>query len=340
MQNRQIKLACRSTGIPQPDDFRLEETKLGELADGQFRVRNQLLSIDPSMRGWLADPDEYGIAALGRKSQRVQVGEVMRSLAAGEVVESNHSDFSTGDLVTGWFGWQDYADVTPEAVVSRVTNRDLPLSLWLGVLGMNGVTAFVGLELYPELGPDKTVVISTAAGAVGSVVGQLAKSKGARVVGMTSGEAKCEYCRETLGFDYMIDYKKDDFEENLKAALPTGADLYFDNTAGSISDAVILQMAIGGKIVVCGTAAVDSWNPAPLGPRVERPILAKRLTVQGFVAFDEFPRWPQIIDQLAERVRDGSLQYREDIVDGLEQAPGSIADLYNSVNLGKRLIRL
>lgn len=340
MRNRQIRLISRPTDIPQPEDFCVEATDLGGLADGQFRVRNQLLSIDPSMRGWLADPDEYGIAALGRKSQRVAIGEVMRSLAAGEVIESHHPDFTKGDLVTGWFGWQDYADVTPEAVVSRVTAFDLPLSLWLGILGMNGVTAFVGLELYPELGPEKTVVVSTAAGAVGSVVGQIAKGRGARVVGITGGAAKCEYCREVLGFDHVVDYKNNGFAEDLEAALPDGADLYFDNTAGSISDEVILQMAIGGKIIVCGTSAVNSWNPAPLGPRIERPILAKRLTVQGFVAFDEFARWPEIIDQLAERVRDGSLKYREDIVEGLERAPGSIADLYNSVNLGKRLIRL
>lgn len=264
----------------------------------------------------------------------------MRSLAASRVVASRHPDFRVGDLVTGWFGWQDYAAVPAQAVESRVMDTDLPLSAALGVLGLNGITAYFGLLDVGQPKTGETVVVSTAAGAVGSCVGQIAKIKGCRTVGITGGPEKTRLCTEEFGYDVAIDYKNAELDSALAAACPQGVDVYFDNTAGPISDTVHRHLRIGARVVICGTASIASWDPVPQGPRVERHLLVKRARMQGLLIFDYSARFPEARTALAEWVRSGAIRYREDILEGIEQAPGAIAGLYRGENLGRRLIRI
>lgn len=284
------------------------------------------------MRGWVADVGNY--------SAPVEVGAVMRALAAGVVEESRHTDWKPGDRAMGWFGWQELAAVTPAAVVRRVTEDDLDLSLSLGVLGINGVTGLLALRKIGEPRRGDTVVVSTAAGAVGSVVGQLAKAAGCRTVGIAGGPEKVTLCREAFGYDAAIDYRAPGLAANLAAACPDGVNVYFDNTAGAISDAVLPQLAVGARVVVCGTASVADWSDWPVGPRVERHLLVKRARMQGFVVFDHLDEWDVAVAELADRVRAATLSHREEILDGLEAAPDAIAGLYRGENMGKRLIRL
>jgi len=284
------------------------------------------------MRGW--------VSAVANYSTPVGIGEVMRSFAAGTVVASRHPGYAEGEAVMGMFGWQDYAASDGSNVTRKVRETDLPLSLSLGVLGLNGVTAYFGLLDLGQPRPGDTVVVSTAAGAVGSAVGQIAKLSGCRTVGITGGPVKTALCRDVFGYDEAIDYKVGNVAAALAAACPRGVDVYFDNTAGAISDAVLAQLAVGARIVICGTASVASWDPPPLGPRVERYILVKRARMSGLLVFDYAHRYEEAVARLADWVRDGRLRYREDIVDGIEHCPGAIAELYRGENLGKRLIRL
>ena len=240
----------------------------------------------------------------------------------------------------GMLGWQDYALSDGSAISRKVLESDLPLSLSLGVLGLNGVTAYFGLLDVGQPRPGDTVVVSTAAGSVGSAVGQIAKLMGCRTVGLTGGDVKCKLCRDVFGYDEAIDYKAGELVEAVARACPRGVDVYFDNTAGAISDAVLQQLAFGARVVICGTAAVASWDPPPTGPRVERHLLVKRARMTGFIAFDFQHRYEEAITRLARWVRDGQIRYREDIVEGIENCPGAIAELYRGENLGKRLIHL
>ncbi len=330
--NRQVLLKARPAGIPQAEHFELVERPLPVPADGQVLVRNLYLSVDPAMRGW--------VSAVANYSEPVPLGGVMRSVAAGRVVESRHPDWRAGDLVTGMFGWQDFAAVDAAAIQTRVTDKDVPLSAWLGVLGTNGLTAYFGLLDAGQPKPGETVVISTAAGSVGSCVGQIAKIKGCRTVGIAGGPAKIALCRDDFGYDAVIDYRHDDLDAALRAACPKGADIYFDNTAGTISDVVLKHLNVGARVVICGTASIASWDPIPLGPRVERHLLVKRARMQGILIFDYAARYDEGRADLVRWLREGRLTYREDILDGIEQAPDAIAGLYRGENLGKRLIKI
>lgn len=330
--NRQVRLKSRPSGIPQAEHFEIATAPLPEIADRQIMVRNEYLSVEPAMRGW--------VSAVANYSTPVGIGEVMRAFAAGSVVASRHPNYREGDAVMGMFGWQDYAITDGSAVTRKVKEHDLPLSLSLGILGLNGVTAYFGLLDVGQPRPGDTVVVSTAAGAVGSAVGQIAKLMGCRTVGLTGGAVKCKLCREEFGYDAAIDYKTDGFAAALAAACPRGIDVYFDNTAGAISDAVLPQLAIGARVVICGTASIACWDPPPTGPRVERHLLVKRARMSGIIVFDYQHRYEEAIARLAGWVRDGRLRYREDIIDGIENCPGAIASLYRGENLGKRLIRL
>jgi hypothetical protein len=238
------------------------------------------------------------------------------------------------------FGWQDYAAVDGGAIQRKVVEKGVPISTSLGVLGLNGLTAFFALLDVGQPKPGETVVVSTAAGAVGSCVGQIAAIKGCRAVGIAGGPEKVRICREEFRFDAAVDYKADDFESAFDAACPSGVDVYFDNTAGPISDAVMRRLNVGARVVICGTASIASWDPPPLGPRVERHLLVKRARMQGFLIFDYAPRFPEALRELERWVLAGRIRYREDILDGIEHAPGSIAGLYRGENLGKRLIRI
>lgn len=330
--NRQVLLKSRPNGIPQAEHFEIAEMAVPEIGDRQFLVRNDYLSVEPAMRGW--------VSAVANYSTPVGIGEVMRAFAAGTVVASRHPGFAEGDAVMGMLGWQDYAVSDGSSITRKVKETDLPLSLSLGILGLNGITAYFGLLDLGQPRPGDTVVVSTAAGAVGSAVGQIAKLMGCRTVGITGGAVKRELCRDEFGYDAVIDYKAENVATALAAACPRGVDVYFDNTAGAISDAVLPQLAVGARVVVCGTASVASWDPPPMGPRVERHILVKRARMSGLLIFDYQHRYEEAIARLAEWVRAGRLRFREEIVDGIEQCPGAIAALYRGENLGKRLIRL
>jgi NADPH-dependent curcumin reductase CurA len=295
-------------------------------------VRNDYLSVEPAMRGW--------VSAVANYSTPVGIGDVMRSFAAGEVVASRHPTFAAGDRVMGMLGWQEYAVAEPAAITRKVRETDLPLSLSLGILGLNGVTAYFGLTDLGRPKPGDTVLVSTAAGAVGSAVGQIARLAGCRTVGIAGGPAKCRACIDTFGYDAAIDYKAPDFVGQLAAATPTGVDVYFDNTAGAISDAVLTRLAVGARIVICGTASVASWDPPPMGPRVERHILVKRATMSGLLIFDYAHRYEEAVARLADWVRAGELAYREDVLEGIEACRGAIAALYRGENSGKLLVRL
>jgi NADPH-dependent curcumin reductase CurA len=256
------------------------------------------------------------------------------------VLASRHRDYAKGDQVMGLLGWQDYAVSDGSAITRKIKEADLPLSLSLGILGLNGVTAYFGLLDLGQPRPGDRVVVSTAAGSVGSAVGQIAKLAGCRTVGIAGSAVKTRLCLDEFGYDAAIDYKTDNVAEALRRTCPDGIDVYFDNTAGAISDAVLTQLAVGARIVICGTASVASWDPPPLGPRVERNLLVKRARMSGFLAFDYRHRYEEAIARLAAWVRDGRLRYREDVVDGIENCPAAIDALYRGDNLGKRLIRL
>lgn len=330
--NRQVLLRARPDGIPQAEHFELVERPLPVPAEGQVLIRNLYLSVEPAMRGW--------VNAVANYSEPVPLGGVMRSIAAGRIVESRHPEWRPGDLVVGMFGWQDYAAVESAAIQTRVTDAGTPLSAWLGVLGINGLTAYFGLLDAGQPRAGETVVVSTAAGSVGSCVGQIARIKGCRTVGIAGGADKVALCRDVFGYDAAIDYKQDDLDAMLAATCPNGIDVYFDNTAGAISDAVLRHLNVGARVVICGTASIASWDPVPPGPRVERHLLVKRARMQGILIFDYAARYDEGRAELARWVREGKLRYREDILDGIDKAPDAIAGLYRGENLGKRLIRI
>jgi NADPH-dependent curcumin reductase CurA len=332
LRNRQVRLTSRPAGIPAAEHFEIVEAPAPELSDGQVLVRNIYLSVEPAMRGW--------VSAVANYSEPVALGSVMRSYAVGRVEQSRHPDFDPGDYVTGQFGWQDYAAVDARTIQRKVNGTSLPISTALGVLGMNGLTAYCALLDIGAPQAGETVVVSTAAGAVGSCVGQIASIKGCRTVGIAGGPDKVRMCLEEFRYNAAVDYKADEFEPALGTACAGGVDIYFDNTAGSISDTVVRHLNVGARIIICGTASVSRWDPIPQGPRVERHLLTKRARMQGFLVYDYAHRFPEALRDLEGWVRAGRIRYREDVLEGIEHAPGAIAGLYRGENLGKRLIRI
>lgn len=330
--NRQVRLKARPNGIPQAEHFEIVAAAMPDIGDRQFLVRNDYLSVEPAMRGW--------VSAVSNYATPVGIGEVMRSFSAGTVVASRHPGYAEGDAVMGMLGWQEFAVSDGSTITRKVKETDLPLSLSLGILGLNGVTAYFGLLDLGQPRPGDTVVVSTAAGAVGSAVGQIAKLMGCRAVGLTGGAVKSKLCREAFGYDVAIDYKTADLPGALAAACPRGVDVYFDNTAGAISDAVLPLLSVGARVVICGTASVARWDPPPMGPRVERHLLVKRARMSGLLVFDYQHRYEEAIARLAAWVRERRIAYREEIAEGIEHCPGAIAELYRGENLGKRLIHL
>jgi NADPH-dependent curcumin reductase CurA len=330
--NTQVLLKSRPHGIPQAEHFEVVQAPLPALDAGQFLVRNDFLSVEPAMRGWVNAAANY--------ADPVAAGGVMRSFAAGVVIASRHAGYAEGDQVMGMLGWQHYAVSDGSTLRRKVLEHDLPLSLSLGVLGINGVTAYFALNEIGEPRPGDTVVVSTAAGSVGSAVGQIAKIAGCRTVGIAGGSAKQRQCLDEFGYDAAVDYKSPDFAQALAQACPQGVDVYYDNTSGVISDTVVRHINKGARIVICGTASVSNWEPWPSGPRIERHLLNKSARMQGFLVWDYEHRYEEAITHLANWVREGKLRYREEILQGIDAAPDAIAGLYRSENLGKRLIRL
>ncbi len=331
--NRQVWLKSRPNGIPRAEDFAIRTAPVPTLKEGELLVRNAYLSVDPAMRGWIADKSTYW--------PRIEVGDTMRAFAVGEVIESRHPDYAVGDPVMGIFGWQDYSAVRPENVMRKLREPDLPMSLSLGVLGLNGLTAYFGLLDVCRASAGETLVVSTAAGAVGSAAGQIGRIRGCRVVGIAGGAEKVRQCIEEFGFHAAIDYKRErDLEAALRRACPNGIDAYFDNTSGAALDAVLRQINVHARIAICGTASFASWDPWNTGPRPERHLLVKRATMRGFLTTDFTDRYEEAVAALAGWVRAGQLKFREDIREGMASAPGLIETLYTGANSGKLLIRL
>jgi NADPH-dependent curcumin reductase CurA len=327
--NTQVRLASRPKGVPDESNFRITEEPLGELKDGEILVRNHFLSLDPYMRGRMSDAPSY--------APSVAVGDVMVGGTAGEVIESKNPSFGVGDKVVGSFGWQEYG-VSDGGSLRKVDGK-LPLSAYLGVVGMPGVTAYVGLYDIGEPKAGETVVVSAAAGAVGSVVGQLAKLRGCRAVGIAGGKAKCDYVVRELGFDACVDYHSPDFAKELRAATPKGIDVDFENVGGPVMDTVIGLLNTFSRIPLCGL--VSQYN-ATDGYALKNvsALLWKRVKVQGFIVSDHMNRWPQAIEELARGVEEGKIRYRETVANGIAQAPRAFLGMLQGKNLGKQVVKL
>jgi NADPH-dependent curcumin reductase CurA len=327
--NRRMLLVSRPQGAMTADNFQLVATPLEPLADGQFRVRNHWLSIDPYMRGRMNETKSYAAPQ--------PLGEVMIGATAGEVVESRNTRFAVGDKVTGVFGWQEFG-TSDGTGVTKVDDTAIPLSAYLGVAGMPGVTAWYGLNeiIAPQAG--QTIVVSAASGAVGSVVGQLAKLAGCRAVGIAGGAEKCRYVTQTLGFDACVDYKAGKLQEDLEAATPEGVDGCFENVGGASLDATLTRMNPFGRIALCGMIAGYDGAPQPL--RQPALILTMRLTLQGFIVSEHLDIWPRALAELASLVAQKKLNYRESVMEGLEHAPDALMGLLKGRNFGKQLVKL
>ena len=327
--NHQILLASRPEGAVSTDNFKLVETPLPPLADGQVRVRNHFLSLDPYMRGRMNDTKSYV------KPQALN--EVMVGGTVGAVVESRHPKWREGDTVVAQFGWQEYA-TTDGAGMQKVDTAHVPLSAYLGPVGMPGVTGWYGLNHICRPKPGETVAVSAASGAVGTVVGQLAKQHGCRVVGIAGGPEKCRFVVDELGFDACVDYKAGDLNEALKQAAPDGIDGYFDNVGGAVLDAVMLRMNAFGRIAVCG--AISGYDGAALVMENPRLILISRLKIEGFIVSEHMELWPQALQELGGLVGSGRLKYRETVAQGLASAPEAFIGLLKGRNFGKQLVKL
>lgn len=328
--NKQVLLASRPRGPVSPDNFRLVEVSLPQPGEGQLLVRHDYLSLDPYMRGRMDDSKNY--------AQNVAVGDVMVGAIAGEVVASKHAKFKVGDKVIGAQGWQLYS-LSDGRGLTRVDTTVAPLSHYLGVLGMPGLTAWIGLIDIGKAKAGETVVVSAASGAVGSVVGQLAKLRGCRVVGIAGGPAKCGYCVSELGFEACVDYKAGRLLDDLQAATPQGVDVYFDNVGGEILDAMLTRMNPHSRIPLCGTISqYDGANAH--GIRNFRSFLVNRIMLQGFIMSDYKSVWSQAVAELTQAVKDGKLKYRESVAQGLERAPQAFIGMLKGENFGKQVVKL
>jgi NADPH-dependent curcumin reductase CurA len=327
--NRQILLVSRPQGAASVDNFRLVEAPLAPLADGEFRVRNHYLSLDPYMRGRMSDSKSYAAPQ--------PLNEVMIGGTAGEVVESKHPSFAVGDKVTGMFGWQEFGTSDGRGV-TKVDDTRVPLSAYLGVVGMTGVTAWYGLNriIAPQAG--ETVVVSAASGAVGSVVGQLAKLAGCRAVGIAGGEEKCRYVVQTLGFDACVDYKAGRLCEDLEKATPNGVDGCFENVGGVVFDTTLARMNAHGRIAVCGM--ISRYDPNHAALANAGAILTQRLALRGFIVYEHPDVWPEALKQLGELVAYRKLHYRESVAEGLEAAPQAFLGMLEGRNFGKQIVKL
>jgi len=328
--NRQWRLARRPAQAVTPDCFEWVECPLEPLEDGQVRVRNHWLSLDPYMRGRMDDARSY--------APPQALGAVMQGGTAGEVVESRHADFKAGDEVVGRLGWQSFANV-PARELRRIDTRRVPMQAWLGAVGMPGVTAWVGINDILSPQPGQTLVVSAASGAVGSVVGQLARAWGARVIGIAGGEEKCRIVVNEFGFDACVDYKAGNLAADLDRALGGARiDRLFENVGGACLDACLAQMNAFGRVAVCGL--ISGYNGEPIALANVRSILVNRLHVQGFIVSDHMERWAPALAELAELAASGKLRWRETIAEGLERAPEAFIGLLKGRNLGKQLVRI
>lgn len=332
MTNQQQILAHRPVGMPTSDTWTLTETEVPELKDGEVLIRNHYVSLDPAMRGWLNDARSY--------IPPVQLGEVMRAGTVGEVIKSNnHPHFKVGDVLSGWGGVQEYT-VTDGANYYQVDTRLAPMPTYIGTLGMPGMTAYFGILEVGKLKDGDVVVVSGAAGAVGSVVGQIAKIKGCTVVGIAGGPEKCRYVVEELGFDACIDYKNDSVVAGLKEHCPKGMDVYFDNVGGEILDHCLARLKMNARIVICGAISQYNNKENVVGPKNYLSLLVNRATMQGMVVFDYAPKYGEAARQMGQWMAEGKLKSREDVYDGIENFYDTFKRLFSGEKKGKLVLKL
>jgi len=328
--NKQVLLASRPQGWVKESDFSIVDTPIPAPKPGELLVKNLFLSLDPYMRGRMNDGKSY--------SAPVPIGGVMGGEAVGEVVESKNPGFKAGDFVTAYTGWQQYG-VSDGTRVRKVDPKLVPLPAYLGVVGMPGVTAWVGLLDIGQPKAGETVVVAAASGAVGGVVGQLAKMKGARAVGIAGGKDKCDYVVKELGFDACVDHRAPDFFDQLSAATPKGIDVYFENVGGPILDAVLRRVNPFARIPLCGL--ISQYNATePYGVKNISSLLVNRITLRGFIVSDHLDRWPVALPELASGVAQGKIKYREHVTQGLENALRAFIGLLKGENFGKQVVKL
>ena len=328
--NKQVLLASRPQGSVTEDNFRIVEVPVGKPGPGEALVKNEWLSLDPYMRGRMSDAKSYAKSA--------EIGEVMVGQTVGEVVESRDPNFKPGDKVLTPLGWQLYG-IASAKELTRIDAKRAPESYYLGILGMPGITAWFGLFEIGQPKPGNTVVVSAASGAVGSIVGQLAKIKGCRVVGIAGGRTKCDYVVKDLGFDACIDYKAGNLLADLREHCPKGVDVDFENVGGVILDTVLRVMNLFSRIVVCGLIAEYSATE-PYGYKSLRSVLVNRIRMQGMIFLDWKDRYGEALDGLSGYFAEGKLKYRESIVEGIDQAPKGLIALLKGANFGKQLVKL
>jgi len=332
MLNRQFILAARPVGMAKEFDFRMIESPVPKPGDGEFLVRSLYLSVDPYMRGRMNAGRSYAPA--------VEIGAVMVGGGVGEVIESNHPGYKTGEIVTLMTGWQEYT-ISNGRGARKVDPALAPISTALGVLGMTGLTAYFGLLEICQPKPGETVVVSGAAGAVGSVVGQIAKIKGCRTVGIAGGSKKTAFIKRECGFDVTLDYKATtDYNAAVAALCPQRIDAYFDNVGGPISDAVFANLNTYARVAICGQIAQYNDTQNSVGPRLLRYVLVDRVKVQGFIIFDFADRHEAGLAQMTQWFREGKLKAHEDIVEGFENMPRALLGLFRGENTGKRVVKI
>lgn len=331
LKNRQFRLAARPAGMVKASDFSYAEVPVPDIVEGEMLLKIHYISLDPAMRGWMNDAKSY-IPPVG-------IGEVMRAGTLGEVIESRHPDFAVGDFVVGNEGVQSYA-VSLGKGVRKVNPKLAPLPKYLGVLGMPGMTGYFGLLETGQPQAGETVVVSGAAGAVGQVVGQVAKIKGCRVVGIAGGADKCEFVTRELGFDACVDYKKEDVKKALRQHCPQGVNVYFDNVGGDILDIVLTQIALRARIVICGAISQYNNTTPVKGPSNYLSLLVNRARMEGIVVFDWAKRYGEAAQQMGQWMAEGKLKSREDIVEGIEHFPQTLLKLFSGENFGKLMIRV
>lgn len=334
--NRQLTLASRPVGAPTATNFALQETAIPQPGHGQLLLRTVFLSLDPYMRGRMSDAKSY--------AEPVAIGEPMVGGTVSRVQASNHSDYLVGDWVLSYNGWQDYAVSDGQGLI-KLDPDQVPPSYALGVLGMPGFTAYMGLLDIGKPQAGETLVVAAATGPVGATVAQIGKLKGCRVVAVAGGEEKCRYALDTLGVDACLDHKADDFAEQLAAACPDGIDIYFENVGGKVLDAVLPLLNTGARIPVCGLVSQYNATGLPNGPdrlgQLMGTILVKRLTVKGFIIFDDYAhRYDEFARDMSQWLDNGNIHYREQLVDGLENAPQAFIGLLQGQNFGKLGVRV
>ena len=324
-----IVLASRPNGVVSVDNFRLESAPIPSISAGQVLVRNHYLSLDPYMRMRMEDVKSY---AAPQALDAVMVGGT-----SGEVVASNNPKFAVGDKVVGMLGWSEMS-VDDGSMLKKVDTTHIPLSAYLGAVGMPGMTAWYGLTQIIKPKEGDTIAVSAASGAVGGVVGQLAKARGCRVIGIAGGKEKCSYVMDELGFDACIDYKGGNLYKDVKAAAPNGIDGLFENVGGVVMDAVLARMNPFGRIALCGLISGYDGEPMPIHNM--RVLLSMRLTLQGFIVSEHMELWPQGLTETGTLVATGKIKYRETIADGLAEAPSAFLGLLRGKNFGKQLVKL